>query len=628
MCGIAGMISRGEAVTPEVLAAMRDNMCHRGPDGTGLWQSADGRVGLAHRRLAIVDLSPGGQQPMEDATGQLCITYNGEIYNYQELRQELEARGHAFRTVSDTEVILEAYRAWGTDGLARLNGMFAFGLFDAGKQQLFLARDRAGKKPLFYYQTRKRFLFASELKALMAHKQFPRLLDPEALNFYLAYGYVPGDRCILQGAHKLPPAHAMLFDIRQDRVRVWRYWSLPEAEPWEGDSEEELLEELEARLLDSVRLRLIADVPVGVSLSGGLDSSLVTAMAARVSAKPVKTFNISFPGHGRFDERPYARLVARHFGTEHRELAAEPATMELLPRMARQFDEPVADHSMVPTYLVSQLLRQEVTVGLGGDGGDELFGGYLHYNFLLKEKRYLQTIPALVRGWAAAAARLLPQGIRGRNYLIGSGRDLAWSIAHINLFFDARSRQRLLAPQVRNGWRVDATPEAYRAGLCRDGSSVLHQAAATDFQTTMAEDYLVKVDRTSMLCSLEMRAPFLDHRLVEFAFARVPDRLKVAGDRRKILLRRLARRLLPPELDVARKQGFEMPLAHWLQGEWGDYVESVLREADPDLFDQRMVQRLITGQRRGYANVNRLFLITIFELWRREYRIALPQKIV
>ncbi len=628
MCGITGIISGAEVIAPETLEAMRDSMCHRGPDDAGLWLSPDGRVGLAHRRLAIIDLSPGGHQPMLDASGQLCITFNGEIYNYQELRRELAAQGHVFRTASDTEVILEAYRAWGTDCLQRFNGMFAFGLFDSGKQQLFLARDRAGEKPLFYYQTTGRFLFASELKALMAHREFPRILDLEALNSYLAYGYVPGDQCILQGAHKLPPGHALLYDLRQGGAQVWPYWSLPEADSREQASEEELVAELEARLMDSVRLRLIADVPVGISLSGGLDSSLVTAMAARISTGPVKTFNISFAGHGRYDEAPYARLVARHFGTEHTELVAEPATVELLPRLARQFDEPLADHSMVPTFLVSQLLRKEVTVALGGDGGDELFGGYPHYNFLLKEERYRRFVPTPIRSWAAAAAaRFLPLGLRGRNHLIGFDRDLAWSIAHINLFFDYHSRQRLLSPLVRNGWQASAAPEDYRAGLCRAGASPLYQAAATDFQTTMAEAYLVKVDRASMLCSLEMRAPFLDHRLVEFAFGRVPDRLRVAGDQRKILLRRLAQRLLPAELDITRKQGFTMPLGSWLKGEWGHYVEAVLEAADPQLLDRQALRDLLAGHRRGYANANRIFLMTIFELWRREYRIGLPQKI-
>ena len=519
MCGIVGIISLGEAINPETLSAMRDSMRHRGPDDAGLWRSADGRIGLGHRRLAIIDLSPGGHQPMVDASGQLCITFNGEIYNYRELRRELEARGHAFRTASDTEVILEAYRAWGTDCLQRFNGMFAFGLFDSEKRQLFLARDRAGKKPLFYYQTADQFLFASELKALMAHEGFPRFLDLEALNFYLAYGYVPGEKCILQGAHKLPPAHAMIYEVQHGGAKLWRYWSLPEAHPRDQAPVEELTEELEAQLLDSVRLRLIADVPVGISLSGGLDSSLVTAMAARVSSKPVKTFNISFPGHGRYDEGPYARLVARHFGTEHRELVAEPATVELMPQLARQFDEPLADASMVPTYLVSRLLRQEVTVALGGDGGDELFGGYPHYNFLLKQEQYRHLIPAPVRKCAGAAvAHFLPVGLRGRNHLIGFSRELPWSIAHINLYFDAFSRERLLSPLIQHGWQAAASPEAYRAGLCQAGASPLYQATAADFQTSMAEDYLVKVDRASMLCSLEMRSPFLDHRLVEFAF--------------------------------------------------------------------------------------------------------------
>jgi asparagine synthase (glutamine-hydrolysing) len=623
MCGIVGIACHAEVVDVEKLSYMRDSMRHRGPDDAGVWRSPDCCVGLAHRRLAIIDLSPGGHQPMEDASGDLCITYNGEIYNFQALRRELEEKGHRFHTASDTEVILEAYRAWGTDCLTRFNGMFAFGLYDARERRLFLARDRAGEKPLFYYQTPKKFLFASELKAFMADPAFPRVLDLEALNCYLAYGYVPGEMCILKGVRKLAAGQALSYDLTNGEVRTWRYWELPASSPQENVAVDDLIQELQDQMLDSVRLRLIADVPVGILLSGGLDSSLVTALAAQVSSAPVKTFTVSFPGHGAFDEGPFARLVAQHFGTEHRELVAEPASVELLPQMARQYDEPLADHSMLPTYLLSKLVKQEVTVALGGDGGDELFGGYRHYNFIQQQERWRLFIPSRVRSWlSASATRLTPLGLNGRNYLIGFGRDLPWSIAHVNLYFDWRSRKQLLSPLVKQGWQVSAFPEASRARLCLPGHSALQQLSEADFLSTMVDDYLVKVDRASMLCSLEVRTPFLDHRIVEFAFGRLPDNLRATRTERKVLLRRLGQRLLPPSLDLKRKQGFTLPLENWLKGQWGDYFEEVLREADPNLFAVDMIRGLISGQRRGYKNANRLFLLTIFELWRRDYRVA------
>ena len=625
MCGIVGIASQSEKVQPDLLEAMRDTMRHRGPDDTGVWLSSDGRIGLGHRRLAIIDLSPGGHQPMSDISGQFWITYNGEIYNYQELRRELEARGHRFRTASDTEVILESYQAWGVDCLSHLNGMFAFCLYDGATRRLFLARDRAGEKPLFYHYTPGRLVFASELKALMADPSFPRVLDLEALDYYLAYGYVPGDRCILKGVCKLAQGHAMTYDLETDTLRDWQYWELPKPSWQEGESVDTLADELESLLEDSVRRQLVADVPVGILLSGGIDSSLVTAMAARVSSEPVKTFTVSFPDHDLYDEAPYARLVAKHFGTHHTEVAAGPASVEMLPELARQYDEPIADSSMVPTYLLSQLIREHATVAVGGDGGDELFGGYPHYNWVQRHERTRQLLPGLIRQCVGAvAAHALPIGLRGRNYLIGYTSGLPRSIAHVNMYFDWWTRRRLLGPAELNGAMPQQFPEAYKAALCLPGHTPLQQATRVDFQTTMVDAYLVKVDRASMLTSLEVRAPWLDYRIVEFAFGRVPDGLRATERERKILPRLLAERLLPPDLNVNRKQGLSMPLASWFKGEWGAYIEAVLCDADSDLFDRGVIERLIQGQRRGYANAERLFALTMFELWRRQYRVALP----
>jgi asparagine synthase (glutamine-hydrolysing) len=603
----------------ELIGSMSETLRHRGPDDHGLWSSPDRRVGLGHRRLSIIDLSAAGHQPMQDASGRLHISFNGEIYNYIELREELVRLGHIFRTATDTEVIVEAYREWGLDAANKLNGMFAFALHDTDSRRLFLARDRAGEKPLFYRHGRGMFAFGSELKALMRDPAFDRVIDPFALNQYLAFGYIPVDSCIFKGVRKLPQGCAMTYDLDSDTVRVWPYWTLPPPVGSEAPAEEELVEELERLLLDSVRMRLIADVPVGIMLSGGVDSSLVTAMAARVSSKPVRTFNISFPGHGAADESPFARIVARHFGTQHVELAAEPATVDLLPELARQYDEPMADSSMVPTYLVSRLIRQDATVALGGDGGDELFGGYLHYEWVRRQDLVRRMLPPPLRRLVSAFGRKLPIGIRGRHYLASSDRDIDWSIAHANVYFDVQTRRRLLAP---SGVPVDESPELRKSTL-GIGRSAVQRAMAMDFRTYLVDDILVKVDRASMLTSLEVRAPLLDPRIIDFAYGSVPDSLRAWRGQRKVLLRKLARKVLPPELDITRKQGFSLPLGAWFRGDWGRYMREVLLDAEGSFFDVGTIQSLIAGQEMGLVNIHRLFALTIFELWRREYRPSL-----
>jgi asparagine synthase (glutamine-hydrolysing) len=576
-------------------------------------------VGLAHRRLAVIDLTPGGRQPMTDPAGEVVIVFNGEIYNYQDLRTDLEARGRRFRSTSDTEVLLEAYRAWGTGCLDRLDGMFAFALFDRRDRRLLLARDRAGEKPLFYRHEAGRLWFASELKALLADGSRRPAIDAEALEFYLAYGYVPAPRCILRGFRKLPPGWALVYEADGDRLHGWRYWDLPAPAAANGRTADDLADELHGMLRGSVRRRLAADVPVGVLLSGGVDSSLVTAMAAEVAPSPVRTFTITFPGAGKFDEARYARLVAGHFGARHTELAAEPADVDVLPELARQYDEPIADSSMVPTYLVSRLVREHATVALGGDGGDELFGGYPQHRWVQQQAGLRRMVPGPVRSAARRiAAGLLPTGLRGRNYLLGGLSDLPESIAQVNVYFDAGLRRRLLAPGARPEG-PDGRPERFKADLCHPGRTPLQLATAADFHAYLAEDILVKVDRASMLTSLEVRCPFLDHRIIEFAFRDVPDDLRATWRRRKVLLRRLAARLLPPRLDLNRKQGFTLPLDAWFRGAWGGYCERVLSEADERLFRREVIRRLIQGQRRGLSNTPRLFALTIFELWRRHY---------
>jgi asparagine synthase (glutamine-hydrolysing) len=623
MCGIIGIASRNTIEDRSWLVPGRDSMRHRGPDDAGEWWSPDGRVGFGHRRLAIVDLSPRGHQPMQNATGELCIVFNGEIYNFRDLRQELAVKGYAFRSNTDTEVVSAAYQEWGTRCLVHMNGMFAFGLYDAQQQMLFLARDRAGEKPLFYHHANGTLRFASELKALLGDPALPRRINPESLDCYLAMGFVPGELCILQGFKRLPPAHAIRFDLQTGEAKIWRYWQLPELEFAGAQCRVDgtaLVNELETLLEDAVRCQLVADVPVGVLLSGGVDSSLVTAMAVRATPK-VKTFTIRFPGYGKYDESEHARLIARHFGTEHIELEAEPTTVALLPMLARQFDEPLIDSSMIPTYLVSRLVRRHCTVALGGDGGDELFGGYGHYNRLLWLQSRFGSVPHWLRRILADGAEMvLPLGFKGRNWLQAMGTDLDADVPLVASYYDRHSRARLLGKQfTRLG-----VAEQIREALIPKTDDLLQRATRMDFETYLPEDILVKVDRASMLNSLEIRAPMLDFRLIEFAFGKVPSHLKATASSRKVLLKKLVRRLLPQEFDQHRKQGFAIPLASWLKsGPWLKYFREVLLDDSQVLFDRRVVKTLLDGQQSGRSNGERLFGLVMIELWRREYGVQI-----
>lgn len=622
MCGIIGIVSHTPIRGHELFLIQRDTMHHRGPDDAGEWWSEDGRVGLAHRRLAIIDVSTGGHQPMMDESGKLCIVFNGEIYNFQDLRKELEAKGHHFRSSSDTEVILAAYREWGTDCIKRLNGIFSLCIFDENQKRLFLARDRAGEKPLFYRLSNGTFTFASELKALMADPSSPRKLNPEALECYLAFGFVPGDLCILKGVKKLPPAYAATYDLNSAQFHTWCYWQLPVAPETNKESkkvdEEELLDELEWLLEDAVRRQLVADVPVGILLSGGVDSSLTTAMAARVG-KNFKTFTIRFPGYGEHDETEHARLIAQHFGTDHVELEAGSSTVELLPLLARQFDEPIVDSSMIPTYIISKLVRQHCTVALGGDGGDELFGGYKHYNRLLWMQEKLGGLPFSFRkGCAGTAERFLPLGFKGRNWLQGLGADFKTGLPVIATYFDADSRHTLLG---HHNKETESAESIWQKRIPKD-IELLQRATRMDFSNYLAEDILVKVDRASMLNSLEVRAPWLDYRIVEFAFGKVPTYMKTTSTERKRLPKKLVGRLLPATFDLQRKQGFSIPLASWLRGrEWGNYFYEVLLESKNSFFNRQFVAGLLKNQAKGYSNSERLFALVMFELWCEEYKV-------
>lgn len=619
MCGIVGVASKTPVENRSWLTAGRDALRHRGPDGAGAWWSRDGLVGLGHRRLSIIDLSSAGYQPMVDRSGDLTIVFNGEIYNFEGLRTTLEGAGATFTSRSDTEVLLAAYRIWGEDCLSHLNGMFAFAIHDARHGTLFLARDRAGEKPLYYHHVSGNFSFASELKALLQNPGIERRIDPAGLDCFLGMGYVPGGNSILAGVRKLPPAHAMRFDLWSGKLNMWCYWSLPTA-PQALESEEILCNELETLLGNAVRRQLVADVPVGILLSGGLDSSIVTALAAGACSR-VKTFTVRFPGASKFDESEHAKRVAEHFGTDHFTLDGDPSTVGLLPLLARQFDEPINDSSMVPTFLVSQMLRKHCTVALGGDGGDELFGGYAHYDRMLRLRERFGGVPKPLRDLVAAiGTALLPVGFKGRNWVRALATDFRHEVPMVASYFDRSARRGLLG----HGFPELGAAELAWLASTPAATDLLDRATRHDFSSYLAEDILVKVDRTSMLNSLEIRAPMLDLKVIEFAFGRVPSRLKASSVSRKILLRRLARKLLPSSFDTTRKQGFSIPISSWLEsGLWLEFFKEVLLDKQQDLFNRKFVEALFRGQAAGRSNGERLFGLVMFELWRREYEIVI-----
>jgi asparagine synthase (glutamine-hydrolysing) len=623
MCGILGIASANYIERREWVASGINSLAHRGPDSGGLWWSDNGQVGFAHRRLAILDLSPGGHQPMHESAFGLTIVFNGEIYNHDRLREELISLGERFESRSDTEVILVAYRRWGESCLSRFNGMFAFAIFDSKRGYVFLARDRAGEKPLFLHIKDKTLRFGSELKGLLADESLPRRANRSAVDSYLHTGYVPGGLCILDEFSKLPAAHALRFDLKTGEVKTWRYWDIPNPIDENGSvitaSDNDLLSEFEDLLEASVARQLEADVPVGVLLSGGVDSSLVTAMAVRSSTN-VRTFSVGFPGHGELDETVHAKLIANYFGTNHTELVPEPTEPDLLFLLTKQYDEPIVDSSMIPTYLVSKLVRAHCKVALGGDGGDELFGGYSSYSRLLTMQKLLKPVPILARKVLAnLAGAALPVGFRGRNWLQALDIDLDTSLPVVSSYFDPALRKRLMS----NYAPWNTVGEKYLVSRVPSVRNVVERATRFDFNNYLVEDILVKVDRASMLNSLEIRAPFLDKDVIEFAFGRVPSRLKATEVDKKIILKMLCSKVLPPEFDLQRKQGFSIPLAQWLKaGRLRQMFNDTLTSSD-SVFNPKAVKSLLVGQDKGRSNSQRLFSMVMFELWRREYKVSI-----
>lgn len=615
MCGIAGFAGGG---TREVLEAMTGTLVHRGPDEAGF--HLDGEVGLGIRRLSIVDVE-GGHQPLSSEDGQVVVVFNGEIYNHAELREGLLQRGHRLATASDGEVLVHLYEEEGESLLDRLNGMFGLALWDARRRRLLLARDRIGIKPLYYWTDGRQLAFGSELRALLRHPGVPRDLDLDALDQYLTFEYVPAPRSIFAGIRKLPPAHFLTWDAGGLEVR--RYWSV-EYRPERGVPAREWEERLIAALRTSVRRRLMADVPLGAFLSGGIDSSTIVALMAQEATGAVKTFSIGFL-EGSFDESEPARRVATLLGTRHHEqILSADRCLELVPRLPEVLDEPLGDASIVPTWLLCQSARREVTVALSGEGGDELLAGYPTYAAAHLAEALRRIPRPLLRAGQAAAGRL-PVSTRnwsldfrikrflGRAEDPPEQRNVLWVGS-----FSPEEKADLYGPAMQGR---TATFEPL-APLLRPGLDLTNRLLFADLHLYLADDLLTKVDRASMAVSLEARVPFLDHQVVEL-MARVPPELKLRGMTTKHLLKQATRHLLPADIRLRPKKGFGIPVADWLKGPLRPWLEDLVRPeevARDGLFRPEGVRRLVDEHMAGRADHRKLlWTLAQFLQWRRAW---------
>ncbi len=623
MCGIVGVYGFDPSlpIDAELLRQQTDTLAHRGPDDGGVWLG-DG-VGLGHRRLSIIDLG-GGHQPMWDVEGRVCVVFNGEIYNYRELRTELEGKGHRFVTDSDTETILAAFREWGDACVERLHGMFALAVFDTRTRDLLLARDRLGKKPLYWYRDRERLIFASELKAIVHDPRVPRSLEPEAALDFFAYNYVPGPRTILQGIHKLPAGHLMI--CRGERFAIRRYWDVDFSRVDEGPSLDARADELTEVLSEAVRYRLRSDVPLGAFLSGGIDSSLVVALMAKQLDEPVRTHTIGFSESG-YDERAYARETSGLFGTSHFERVVSVDALDVLDRLAWFYDEPFGDSSAVPTYYLCQATRERVTVALSGDGGDENFAGYRRYRFAMAEHAVRSRLPGRLRsGVIAPLARawpkadFLPRPLRAKATLTNLAVD------HDRAYFLSLTQKtwpRYLSADFRAGLGGYDPYSVFERHLAASRTrDPLSRLQYVDLKLYLCDDILVKVDRASMAHALEVRVPILDHTAVEAA-ARMPSRYKLEGQQQKRVLKQAARRLLPPSIFEREKKGFTIPLPEWFRGGLRRRAEEVFfgrRGGGSGLLDTDGLRRLWYEHQIGVADhATALWSVLMFESWHARF---------
>ena len=622
MCGIAGMVRpRGEQIDASQVRQMCQTIVHRGPDDEGIY--ARGSVGLGMRRLSIIDLS-GGHQPIHNEDKSIWIVYNGEIYNFPELRAELEARGHKFYTRSDTEVIVHLYEDLGAECVKKLRGMFGLALYDTNKDVLLLARDRLGKKPLYYAEHNGTLFFGSEIKTILAvAPELKDKIDPEGVLQYFYFGYVPDPLTPFPGIKKLEPGHLLVY--REGQVKISQYWDIASYGEAKPTSEEECLAQMEEKLAEAVRIRLISDVPLGALLSGGVDSSVIVALMARASSLPVKTFSIGFRAQ-EFNEAEHARLVAERFATDHHEMIVEPNLEETLDHLSGMMEEPFGDSSMLPTYYVCRMARQQVTVALSGDGGDELFAGYDRYLNSVRRSRF-DGIPA----WAGRLYReqvhhLLPAGTYGRNFAWNASLSTRDRYLDDISFFPALHRERsVFSPEFIE--QASQLPAPLRQFQSYYDDAPAHDAVSRllylDTKTYLSGDILTKVDRMSMATSLEVRVPLLDHQFVEWA-ANLPIEWKFRNGTRKYLLKKLAERLgIPSELLHRRKQGFQLPLVEWMRGELKEKFFRVLlepRTLQRGYFRAKSIQTLVEEHVRGRRDRSGLlWRLLVFELWHRNF---------
>jgi asparagine synthase (glutamine-hydrolysing) len=621
MCGIAGKFNFDPTnpIDRDRLVAMTTAVAHRGPDSDGFYVGQG--VGLGHRRLSIIDLSTG-DQPLTNEDRTVWVVFNGEIYNFADVRSELEVFGHRFRTHSDTEVIVHAYEQWGDASVDRFRGMFAYALWDEPKRRLLLVRDRLGVKPLYYSATRGGVTFGSEIKSLIEDPDVPRGWSAEALDAYLTLQYIPCPQTIYRGIWKLPPGHLLVAE--NGRVRTRRYWDLTFTGDGDVSREREYLDRLDQLVTESVKLRLVSDVPLGAFLSGGIDSSAVVAAMAQTSAGRVVTTSVGFDEHG-FNELAYARTVAQHLGVEQHEKVVKPDIVDLLPTLAWHLDEPFADSSAVPTYYVSKAAREHVTVALSGDGGDELWAGYARHRVERMEQTARRWLGPTGGRFAGRLANRLPLGLKGARSLRHLALTPAAACADKHAYgqFEAAARGALYSPDFAHEVR-DADPfVSFRLAYesC-PSSDPLDRALYVDVKTYLVDDIMTKVDKMSMAVSLESREPLLDHKLLEFA-ATVPTGLKLKNGQSKYLLRRLLERRIPKAIVDRPKHGFEAPIGEWLRGPLAPMVDGLLTDGrlrDRGIFDDRAVAGVWREHREGRRDHrHRLWSLVMLELWFRQF---------
>jgi asparagine synthase (glutamine-hydrolysing) len=627
MCGIAGVLYRDpqRQADPAVLKGMSAAIAHRGPDGEGFF--AEPGVALVHRRLSIIDLA-GGRQPMGNEDGSVQVVLNGEIYNYRELSQWLVARGHTLRTQSDTEVLVHLYEEAGEELVLRLRGMFAFALWDRTRRRLLLARDRVGLKPLYVYRDGEKVLFGSELKAILAHPNVDRSIDPAAVEDYLAFGMIPGERAIFRRVSKLPPAHLVSLradDLAKSPRRYWQFCIEPDPKPSLGEWQEALA----AKVTETVNAHRVADVPVGAFLSGGLDSSVMVATQAGLSDTPVETFSIGFH-EAAFSELPYARQVAQRFGTRHTEAIVTPEAAGSLDELVHYYDEPLADSSAIPTLWVSRLARKSVKVVISGDGGDEALGGYSRYAHDLGEAWLRRRVPGWLRsGMLGPLARVwpkadwLPRALRAKTLLTNLALDDAAAYANTISLCRPPIRRRLLSGDLvaeLDGYRPERRIEQhYTTAPCNDP---LAGMITTDVNTLLPDDFLMKVDRASMSCGLEVRPPLVDHELLELA-ARIPSTYKIRHGQTKWLFKQTYQHRLPEGLAGRAKQGFEIPIDRWLRGPLAEMFRAAVLDPKSrvrDLVSQATARQLFDAHGAGRGRHGQvLWSVLVLARWAERY---------